>query len=157
MSHYFKSWRRKIGVVPLVMGCLFAAGWVRSLNCEDAVVICCNSHQEYTLFSSSGLFGMTDSYERLPVQRQHWPMFDSSTKRLFAPAVFADTRLTWHWKRWGFGCVEYLGFRSNGCRFVHWFFPYWSVVIPLTLLSVWMLLSKPPTKSGVSIQDEDHE
>lgn len=37
MGEYFKPWQRKIGVVALLMACVFAAGWVRSGTVEDFV------------------------------------------------------------------------------------------------------------------------
>ena len=30
MGDFFKGWKRKIGVMTLLMGLVFAAGWVRS-------------------------------------------------------------------------------------------------------------------------------
>jgi len=33
---------------------------------------------------------------------------------------------------------------------VHWNIPYWSIVLPLTLLSAYLLLSKPRSKSNQS-------
>lgn len=35
MREFFKGWKRIVGVVTLVMACVFAAGWVRSLVCYD--------------------------------------------------------------------------------------------------------------------------
>lgn len=35
MSNYFKPWRRKIGVVTLVMACVFAAVWARTTDEES--------------------------------------------------------------------------------------------------------------------------
>lgn len=35
---YFRGWKRKAGVVTLVMACVCAAGWVRSLNFSDALL-----------------------------------------------------------------------------------------------------------------------
>jgi len=35
MKEFFQGWRRKIGVVTLVMALVFMAGWVRSLVVED--------------------------------------------------------------------------------------------------------------------------
>lgn len=34
---YFKPLRRKIGVIALVMACVFAMGWVRSISVLDEV------------------------------------------------------------------------------------------------------------------------
>ena len=35
MGEFFRSWRRKIGVLTLLMACLLMAGWVRSLSTID--------------------------------------------------------------------------------------------------------------------------
>src|SRR5689334_11887992 len=35
MGEYFKPFRRKIGVITLVMACVFSAGWIRSRNTSD--------------------------------------------------------------------------------------------------------------------------
>lgn len=35
MGEFFKGWRRKTGVLTLVMACLFAAVWVRSMYQRD--------------------------------------------------------------------------------------------------------------------------
>ena len=36
MGDFFKPWRRKIGVVTLLMACVFAAGWVKSFSTVDS-------------------------------------------------------------------------------------------------------------------------
>ena len=30
MGEFFKGWRRKVGVLTLLIACVFAAGWIRS-------------------------------------------------------------------------------------------------------------------------------
>ena len=49
----------------------------------------------------------------------------------------------------GFG-IEWQGFSSTfgGSRDFKWLIPYWSVVLPLTLLSAYLLLSKPRLKTA---------
>ncbi len=37
MGNFFKPWRRKIGVVTLLMALVSAGGWVRSLTITDAM------------------------------------------------------------------------------------------------------------------------
>src|SRR6266700_4979357 len=37
MGDYFKPWRRKLGVVTLLLACVFVAGWVRSLSTFDSI------------------------------------------------------------------------------------------------------------------------
>jgi hypothetical protein len=39
MREFFRPWRRKIGIVTLLMASVFAAGWVRSLYSNDFVFI----------------------------------------------------------------------------------------------------------------------
>lgn len=49
---------------------------------------------------------------------------------------------TWHWRWYGFTNGQ---FRFSGpyeFQLARWTIPYWSIVIPLTLLSVYLLLSK---------------
>ena len=34
MGEFFHGWRRKVGIVTLVIACVFMAGWVRSATVE---------------------------------------------------------------------------------------------------------------------------
>jgi hypothetical protein len=47
----YRCWRRKAGVVTLVMACVFTAGWVRSMVTDDYV-----SAFNRTFYSSKGAF-----------------------------------------------------------------------------------------------------
>jgi len=40
MGEFFKGWRRKTGVVTLVMACVFMSAWVRSQTTIDIGVLC---------------------------------------------------------------------------------------------------------------------
>src|SRR5436305_1198495 len=37
MRDFFKGWRRKLGVVTLLMVCLFTCGWIRSLSLSETL------------------------------------------------------------------------------------------------------------------------
>jgi hypothetical protein len=39
MGEFFRSWHRKVGCVTLVMACLFTAGWIRSNEYREIVVL----------------------------------------------------------------------------------------------------------------------
>ena len=39
MRSFFKGWRRKTGVVTLVMACVFAGEWMRSYERHDRVIV----------------------------------------------------------------------------------------------------------------------
>lgn len=38
MRDFFESWRRKVGCATLVMACVFAAGWLRSMSIADSLI-----------------------------------------------------------------------------------------------------------------------
>ena len=39
MPEFFQGWKRKVGVVTLVIACVFAAAWIRSLLVKDRVIL----------------------------------------------------------------------------------------------------------------------
>ena len=58
MGDYFKLWRRKIGVVTLVVACVFAVGWVRSQFVEDGIYFCpFNGLSVFVESANQSLFG----------------------------------------------------------------------------------------------------
>jgi hypothetical protein len=88
MGSYFKPWRRKIGVVTLMLACVLAANWICSAFAER----CLN------LFGI-GLYFTPEATEVVTVNSM---------------------------------CIVGIFVVSH-----------WLIVIPLTLLSAWLLLSKP--------------
>jgi hypothetical protein len=107
MLEFFKGWRRKFGVLTLLMACVFAAGWVRSLIVADRI------------------------------------------------NFFGAQMLSWHGEI--MRCVAVLVRTQIGSQTVTsaqetpiWTIPYWSIVIPLTLLSAWLLLSNPKRSKSIT-------
>jgi len=98
MGSYFKPWRRKFGVVTLVMACVFAGGWVKTLTRYEEMSFHASANLELFIESGEGIF----SFGRLVEKNAN------------------NFSVLWY------------------CRL-----PYWLLVIPLTLLSGWLLLSKP--------------
>ena len=139
----FKPWRRKIGVVTLVMACAMMAGWVRSIHNYD-VVECfpcetiimrlnswdgnlCYVHcitEKVTIWSSFGLSTtVVESFENdFPFDKQ-----------------FTKTR--WVWRLGRIGVATSMDDESDSITAV--VAPYWLIAFPLALLSAWLLLSKP--------------
>ena len=139
---YFKSLRRKIGALTLVVACLCMAGWMRSFVTFDALYapigqlisanggiygeLCVEMPLDFTFFSygSQGphVKGRADYYN------------DSNMVRRF-----------WHWRFFGFAYGFFPADRQKAILFI---VPYWSIVMPLTLLSAYLLFSNPwPEKS----------
>jgi hypothetical protein len=123
MPDYFKLWRRKIGVLTLVVACVFAAGWVRSFSKTDIVTV----HGTYAFISENGRFTIS---QRLRVRQK----FKSGATK--GDSISSLSFNSWI-SPWSFdvGSTSVLPDYTS-------LTPYWSIVIPLTLLSAWLLLSK---------------
>ena len=151
MGEFFHGWRRKIGVVTLLLTCVLMAGWLRSFVVGDTVLFS-EGFTTVALHSCTGrlyLIAGTDSTR-----------FDEPTKlmqpewHVFPPINFVMPDPPEHsggFQFMGFvigankshpGQIEY---RSDVCLI-----PYWLIILPLTLLSAYLLLSKTrqstPTK-----------
>lgn len=99
---YFKPLRRKIGVVTLLLACVFVAAWVRSYDEESA----------------NGV---------------EFPFYDDRYNLLLLPEGIVLGKFVLELEE------------NQQVLVLHDFFviPHWTIVIPLTLLSAWLLLSKP--------------
>ena len=106
MGDFFKPWRRKIGVLTLVMACFVAAGWVRSFVVEDNFgdIISQNGVIKKVEYRSTAGLIVLDNNGNVLSQT-----IDTSPTSWEEPV---------------------------------WRIPYWWIVIPLTLLSAWLLLGK---------------
>ena len=128
MGEYFKPLRQKIGVLTLAMACLFAAGWVRSMSRLD--VICLNGN--YCFTSGGGRFLFSQAVK---------VRFVRPDRRMLVAVVSAEQ--TPMIQSWSASKVEiYSSFHEDKINSV----PYWSIVAPMTLLSAWLLFSKPRSK-----------
>ena len=169
MQSYFRPWRRKVGVVMLALACVVMVGWARSLVVVDEIQVFVGRNTAHQLISSEhGLVWVSTWGEitdpqgnalvcaRVLHQPHSWTFFEPSRmiywERTSAfkcaqegsvfgynlEKSFRDIR--WNWKWMGFCC----GTEINGPeRAFVVTVPYWSIVIPLILLSAWALFSKP--------------
>ena len=102
---------------------------------------------EFGVVSAGNLFGAQYTYESVPQIRPSLMHWDSYTPSLLSQ-LLADDRVAYCVRFCGFSFGDYSEYRLRGslCQFV--MFPYGAIVIPLTLLSAWLLLSKPrPAKT----------
>lgn len=148
MQELFRGWKRKVGVVTLVMACVSAAGWMRSTDVADAIFI--PTGEESTGNDTTDVIWSSNS-------RIAWGRFlqsvwngDSRSIRiesnellgghlLGVPPFFNDNDTEWDLSVCGFG----IGSSRTTPMTSMWVISYWSIVPPLTLLSAWLLLSKP--------------
>ena len=135
MGDFFHGWRRKAGCVTLVMALVLLGAWIRSLQVLDQVRVS-REYQTpiYCLQSANGSIRWIVDEAR-GAEIYLW----MSRTRGNAPHLFADGTPECEWKfRWlGFGAGKPSRLETI------WFIPYWSIVIPLTLLSACLILWKP--------------
>ena len=142
MGDYFSPWRRKIGVVTLMMACVTMVGWVRSRLNNDFVLISIGSLR--SVFVSGGQkFCLI-----LPCEPQLEVFFVQTTNGVDSPKIwrieahnFEEEAFSQHSKVGYITRVAYPG--QKRFRLI----PYWSLTIPLTLLSLWLLLFNPRTST----------
>ena len=138
MRAYFEGWKRKAGVATLFMALVLAGGWVRSKIVGDELEFESGpaSTEALESFNGSLLWATSidsDAHAGTPLFRWHSrPASDYEHLR--------DPIYEWEFRAFGFG-VGHFGDHHDGL----WIYvtPYWALVIPLTLLSAILLLSKP--------------
>lgn len=145
MICFFQGWKRKIGCVTLLMALVFMGLWVRSGVMNDFIATD-GKNATYRLGSYGGMLNFIrdtppttfgrflhlDSFDEGPENNKYelWASWNSWTGY--------QVEWQWHWGQFHFGAGTLLGART-----VSFVFPYWSITIPLTLLSAFLLLAKP--------------
>lgn len=123
MLEFFRGWKRKAGCVTLVLACVFAVGWMRSRDTFDAVYLC----KQFIIFSARDQLIVSKQLElTFPEQGMTWKLDPSLTGAV-------------HW--WS-GSATSMSNLSSRPRMIS----YWAIVVPLTAISTWLLLSKPRTR-----------
>ncbi|WP_029246751.1 hypothetical protein [Schlesneria paludicola] len=145
MREFFRGWKRKLGVVTLVMACMLAILWVRSLCVWDGLQFCSgkDSMENFVSVDQSLIWGRLHienhelaSMTMFHVMKSDYMPLDACLKRM-------ALNCTWYGPGFGVGAPP-LELRLDwGFRSTYWIIPYWSLVIPLTLLSACLLFSKP--------------
>jgi hypothetical protein len=138
MREFFKGWRRKVGCVTLMMSLVLMAGWIRSTYCEDVLMLT-NWPRRTAVDSLSGsLYWSTweDPQERLrhsPII--HWDRIDALRVREPVTAEMIQEAVS----------NSVTNFKRDvvSPKVINISIPYWSITIPLTLLTAYLILWKP--------------
>lgn len=150
MGEFFKGWRRKIGVVTLLMACVAVGGWVRSRVRHDLVMIPWANET----FCVESMWGEIE-FARLITQDNktkakwisneitptNWRWLDDAgnPQAVDHLAELAEGEIAWRWDWAGFHFGA--GQTANGGE-EDYMVPYWSITVPFTLISAFLLLSK---------------
>ena len=135
MREFFKGWRRMAGCVALVMAILLGVSWIRSQSVADVVSTSIGPRGATLLVSLDGCIGWS-VYERREPQRLTWEIKPRSD----LAGLANEPLVGWYWQLLGFriGRSPILGTVAT--------IPYWSLVVPLTMISAYLILWKPRPK-----------
>ena len=141
MSELFNTWRRRFGLALLVMTMPLATCWVRSFGFCDGAEIFIGIRVDH-FHSSRGTIQWSRSNRqtsdiRLLAHSQRGTDYNH-------PGNGSTIDFKWRWTWMGFdlgATTEYESWSPSYLEF--WVIPYWSFVIPLTLLAAYLLLTKP--------------
>jgi hypothetical protein len=137
MGSFFHGWRRKAGFVTLLMACVFAAGWVRSLSGYDGILWPSGTGRVFGLISTDQHFvcGVRDSvFSNEPLGFPRWRRLDFRSVNKWVDEI---PDKSWQFRQGNFAVIQTKNENSTLC-----FVPCWSIVIPLTTISAWLLSSK---------------
>jgi hypothetical protein len=145
VSEFFTGWRRKLGCVTLLVGYVFSMRWVRSLSIEDEEYFELRNPRPVCLCSTKGHIAW------LSFRNLNWDEMEQSApahwySSYFAPKLgnfepnplFDNPEFTWQW--WICAVAKDVFPQRGLTLFV---ILYRSIVVPLTLISLWLLLTKP--------------
>ena len=152
MRELFKGWRRKTGIVTLGLACVFAAGWLRSQQIFDDSVRNFGGYR-YGIMSFDGMikFGRTSEIKGFPSviwdsgklsQLSGFEVDDNGARRPFDPWKSIEVDWRWDCGKFNFGSGM-MKWGTGNLKCESFIIPYWSIVLPLTALSAFLLLSKP--------------
>lgn len=141
MRELFKPWRRRFGVVALGLALLLMAGWVRSHFHRDTLFIKAGEKWNISFMSHNrGLCtGMAAYGTEISTFSLQWTTYPADLTEDPMRDVVVPIRLDF--SGFHFGCKGFNPFLPR--YFARCFVSYWYPILPLALLSTWLLLSKP--------------
>ena len=159
MGEFFKPWRRRIGLVALILACVLMVGWLRSLSTQDTFTLGFGSSTSCKLVSVSGrvIIAKVSIDGKEPIRPVFWtsPEIIEGAWAIFLPLP-EEAQLSWTLPisedLFSTGDDEmganFISFVVKWCQF-----PYWFVVTPLTALSAFLLLTKPCRSNQTKIPE----
>lgn len=150
MREFFKGWRRKVGCAALVMSLLLTGGWIRSLGLCEEIYSSYGVRSLAFLASGDGYVACgharANNADGFP-QKSDWPTL--------SPEGLYNALKAYRWTGpcvgFGLGTLEideHTAAELESSLILA--APYWSIVVPLTLLSGYLLLSSPRSQKSVA-------
>ena len=158
VGKFFRGSRRKVGVLTLMMACIFLIGWIRSPFVEDSIEIPIGRHSTVSLISAYSQLMLKSEFSRSSQYSVMIPTWRSI--KLWDGIRWYDdppTVFRWKWNGFAFAEVPYQDLFDDAWQdfsSTYYFVPYWSIVIPLALLSAYLLLTKPRPAKRVTPESQ---
>ena len=160
MQEFFRGWRRSLGVLTLLLACLVVAALVRGNVATDRFLLGnAKGYQAVEVRESCLLLGRVQAFGNVSVgPANFWTIFPKN--RNWGSALYGmhltptNEQWEWRWNRFGFDFGRTrINNGGNDTQLTLWAIPYWSIILPLTLLSAWLLFSKARTTAAVTTED----
>lgn len=130
MKAFFHGWRRKVGCVALIAACAVTGMWLRSLHIFDTVSFTTEQSQHQVTSADGSVYWKAVNRNDAQQHGKGWTQVEPSKYPNPEKVKFIQ-----------------LYFLRNANAVV----PYWSLILPLTLLSAYLLLvpsrKRPPATS----------
>jgi hypothetical protein len=142
MREFFRGWRRKAGCVTLTIALALTGVWVRSSAREDLWILIKGDASVGVVISKDGSLTWSQCY---PIPEGPWRIEHTNVNPFPDPRGFPEQDLQWICRFGGNGAgmkVDEMSEISLRCAMIEYSF----IVAPLTLLSAYLLLSKPKPK-----------
>lgn len=152
MGDFFHRWRRKLGCVTLMIVLTVSGVWLRSFSTNDQINIWSGPRTIHSLDSSPmGLTWMKRSKlpPNIPMLSGRFGMiaFQTFPRGVCDPFQWSTAR--YRIRCFGFDFAEAAINPPDSGELTIWNVPHWSIVLPLTLLSTYLILrpGKRPAKN----------
>ena len=154
MGEFFKGWRRKAGLVTLAMALVLTGAWIRTYAIKDVITIPLTPSIHYVISSRAGVMWRSDFYsfssdgefqENLNQKGigLEWQSADASKFPLWLTTDIEPFSLHWFLSGGGFFIGADSWWTEDQILIKRWLISYSLLVLPLTLLSAWLILVKP--------------
>ncbi len=162
MRGFCHGWRRKTGLVTLVLACLCMCGWMRSTWVVDELLCVTDRDKLHAIYTCRVGIGWSKLHKTVSAS-DFVPPFGFRSLQSGSFTLTSNSMVRpFNWNRdgthnWG---SQFLGFRSGTweCRTTPpaplevseirvWIAPYWIFVWPLALTSLWLIFRVPPKSS----------
>ena len=150
---YFRSWRRSLGVVSLMVACLCTAIWVRSIDITDDVLIVLPGRYRLVMISQDRalqlFFRCAGAMETEPPQII-WRAY------VFRPNVIETELVIWTFRAFGLWIGRFSQKLTHPDSIWVMVVSCWTIIGPLIPLCSYLLLSIPTPTHGQSSTPKAH-